>query len=82
AAAKDPRLSQVRASSLPDSPQFDVHIDDARAAVLGLDVGAATQTLSTAWGGTYVNDFIDRGRVKRVYVQGDATARMEPEDLG
>jgi multidrug efflux pump len=81
AANRDPHLSQVRASSLPDSPQFNVHIDDAKLSVLGLSESTATDTLSTAWGGTYVDDFIDRGRVKRVYLQGEAASRMLPSDL-
>ncbi|MEE4452164.1 efflux RND transporter permease subunit [Novosphingobium resinovorum] len=81
AANQDPRLSQVRASSLPDTPQFDVNFDDAKLSVLGLSVANATDTLSTAWGGTYVNDFIDRGRVKKVYLQGAAESRMLPSDL-
>jgi multidrug efflux pump len=81
AANQDPKLSQVRASSLPDTPQFDVNFDDAKLSVLGVSVANATDTLSTAWGGTYVNDFIDRGRVKKVYLQGEATSRMLPSDL-
>ncbi|TCM41295.1 efflux RND transporter permease subunit [Novosphingobium sp. ST904] len=81
AANQSSKLSQVRASSLPDTPQFDINYDDAKLSVLGLSVANATDTLSTAWGGTYVNDFIDRGRVKKVYVQGEASARMLPSDL-
>ena len=81
AANQDPKLSQVRASTLPDTPQFDIHFDDAKLSVLGLTVANATDTLSTAWGGTYVNDFIDRGRVKKVYLQGEAESRMLPSDL-
>ena len=81
AANQDPKLSQVRASSLPDTPQFDITFDDAKLSVLGLSVDNATDTLSTAWGGTYVNDFIDRGRVKKVYLQGQADSRMLPSDL-
>ncbi|KMS50503.1 multidrug transporter [Novosphingobium barchaimii LL02] len=81
AANGDAALSQVRASSLPDTPQFDITFEDAKLSVLGLTVANATDTLSSAWGGTYVNDFIDRGRVKKVYMQGEASSRMLPSDL-
>ena len=81
AANGDAKLSQVRASSLPDTPQFDINFDDAKLSVLGVTVANATDTLSSAWGGTYVNDFIDRGRVKKVYIQGQADSRMLPSDL-
>ncbi|EGD58001.1 multidrug efflux protein, RND family [Novosphingobium nitrogenifigens DSM 19370] len=82
AAAQDPKLAQVRASTLPDTPQFRVTLDDAKLAVLGLSESDATSTLSGAWGSTYVGDFVDRGRVKRVYIQADAPYRMLPDDLG
>ena len=81
AANKDPSLSQVRAATLVDAPQLRIDIDEAKLAVLGLSEADVNSTLSAAWGGSYVNDFVDRGRVKRVYVQGDAAARMLPEDL-
>ncbi|SKA40649.1 multidrug efflux pump [Enhydrobacter aerosaccus] len=81
AANRDPKLSQVRATTLPDMPQLRIDIDETKLAVLGLNLGAVTSTLSTAWGGTYVNDFIDRGRVKRVYLQADSPFRMRPNDL-
>jgi multidrug efflux pump len=70
AANADPKLAQVRAATLVDAPQLRVDIDEAKLAVLGLTESDVTATLSTAWGSTYVNDFVDRGRVKRVYVQG------------
>ncbi|MBX3683448.1 MAG: efflux RND transporter permease subunit, partial [Thauera sp.] len=57
-------------------------IDHAKAGALGVAVADINETLSTAWGGSYVNDFIDRGRIKKVYLQADAPARMTPEDLG
>ena len=57
------------------SPQFQLDIDDDKAGALGVSVADINDTLSTAWGGTYVNDFIDRGRVKRVYLQGEAPTR-------
>ena len=81
AANKDPKLAQVRASTLPDTPQLRITLDDAKLAVLGLTEADVTNTLSNAWGGVYVNDFVDRGRVKRVYMQADAPYRMLPGDL-
>ncbi|RSY80296.1 hydrophobe/amphiphile efflux-1 family RND transporter [Sphingomonas koreensis] len=81
AAAKDPELMAVRASTLPDTPQLDIKLDEAKLAVLGLSIDDVTSALSSAWGGTYINDFVDRGRVKRVYMQGDAPFRMLPEDI-
>ena len=81
-AAADPLLDQVRLSELPDVSSLKVNVDQQRLAALGLNAGDVNSTLSTAWGGRYVNDFIDRGRVKRVFVQGDAQYRSEPSDLG
>ncbi len=80
-AAQDPRLSQVRPNGMPDVPIFRVDIDYEKVKSLGLNISDVNATLSTAWGGSYVNDFIDRGRVKKVYIQGDAPTRMLPEDL-
>jgi multidrug efflux pump len=80
-AAKDPLLSQVRPNGQEDTPQLHVDIDQAKAAALGVSQTSINATLSTAWGGTYVNDFLDRNRVKRVYVQGDAPFRSNPEDM-
>ena len=82
AASSDPVLTQVRLSELPDVASLKVNIDVPRLAALGLTSGDVNSTLSTAWGGRYVNDFIDRGRVKRVFVQGDALYRSEPSDMG
>ncbi len=81
AARKSPKLAQVRASTLPDTPQLRIALDEEKLAVLGLSESDVTNTLSAAWGGAYVNDFVDRGRVKRVYVQGDAPYRMLPQDI-
>jgi multidrug efflux pump len=81
AANADPVLSSVRLSDLPDVATLKVDIDQEKLAALGLSQGDVNSTLSTAWGGRYVNDFIDRGRVKRVYVQGDAPYRAAPEDI-
>ncbi|KQM38981.1 efflux RND transporter permease subunit [Sphingomonas sp. Leaf10] len=81
AASADPMLTGVRLSELPDIATLNVDIDQQRLSTLGLTQGDVNNTLSTAWGGRYVNDFIDRGRVKRVFVQGDAPYRSEPGDL-
>ncbi|HTQ35652.1 MAG TPA: efflux RND transporter permease subunit [Steroidobacteraceae bacterium] len=81
AARKDPALTSVRSNTLEDTPTLHVDIDQEKVGALGLSQPDVDSTLSTAWGGTYVNDFVDRGRVKRVYVQGDAQFRSRPEDL-
>lgn len=81
AANGDPTLAQVRLSDLPDVATLKVDIDQQKLAALGLSQGDVNSTLSTAWGGRYVNDFIDRGRVKRVYVQGDAQYRANPDNI-
>ena len=78
---RTPSSTSVRLSELPDVASLKVNIDQQRVAALGLNSGDVNSTLSTAWGGRYVNDFIDRGRVKRVYVQGDAPYRAEPTDI-
>ena len=80
-AAKDPALTGVRPNSLPDQPQLKIDIDQAKATALNLSLADVDDTLGTAWGSSYVNDFIDRGRVKHVYVQGDAPYRSQPSDL-
>jgi multidrug efflux pump len=80
-AAADKRLTQVRPVSLDDAPQLKIDVDQDKARALGIDLGDASSTIATAWGGAYVNDFIDRGRVKRVYVQADAPFRLQPSDL-
>ena len=80
-AAQDRRLAQVRPITLEDAPQLKVDIDQDKARALDLDLGAINSTIATAWGGSYVNDFIDRGRVKRVYVQADTPYRLRPEDI-
>jgi multidrug efflux pump len=81
AANADPNLAQVRLSELPDVASLKVNFDQQRLAALGLASADVNSTLSTAWGGRYVNDFIDRGRVKRVYVQGEAPYRAAPSDI-
>ena len=77
----DPQLASVRLSDLPDIATLNIAIDQQKLTALGLNQGDVNSTLSTAWGGRYVNDFIDQGRVKRVYVQGDAPYRSDPESL-
>ena len=80
-AAKNPALQRVRPNGLNDEPQYVLEIDDERARALGISLSDINSTVSIAWGSSYVNDFIDRGRVKRVYLQGRPNARMNPEDL-
>ncbi|EGH73589.1 efflux RND transporter permease subunit [Pseudomonas syringae] len=80
-AAQSKILAGVRPNGLNDEPQYQLIIDDERASALGITLSDINNTLSIALGGSYVNDFIDRGRVKKVYIQGDAGARMTPEDL-
>ena len=71
----------MRPNSLDDTPQLHIDIDQAKASALGVSLADINSTLSAAWGATFINDFIDRGRVKRVYMQGDAPFRMTPQDL-
>ncbi|MEP9400600.1 efflux RND transporter permease subunit [Sphingomonas sp. VNH70] len=80
-AMQNKAVAQVRPLSLDDAPQLRVDVDQDKARALGLDLGQVNSTIATAWGGAYVNDFIDRGRVKRVYVQADEPYRQRPEDL-
>ncbi len=80
-ASDDPQLAAVRYNGLGDKAQLQVDVDQAQARALGLAQSDINGTLSIAWGGRYVNDFIDRGRVKRVYVQGDAPYRSLPQDI-
>jgi multidrug efflux pump len=81
-AEADPAAEGVRLNALEDRPTLQITTDTQKAGALGVTQADINNTLSTAWGGTYVNDFVDRGRVKRVYVQGDAPYRARPEDLG
>jgi len=80
-AAQDPNLVGVRPNGQDDTPQLKIEVDQAKAGALGLTTADINSALSAAWGGSYVNDFIDRGRVKKVYIQADAPYRMTPEDL-
>jgi len=80
-AATDPNLKSVRPVGADDQPEYNVQIDQDRAGALGVPAAAIADTLSSSWGGSYVNDFINQGRVKRVYMQADAPFRMQLEDL-
>ncbi len=74
-------LTAVRPNGQDDTPQFRIDVDQDKAGALSLSLGEINSALATVWGGSYVNDFIDKGRVKKVYVQGDAPFRMLPEDM-
>lgn len=81
-ANSNPKLTSVRISDLPDVATYKIDVNQQKLTALGLNQSDINNTLSTAWGGRYVNDFIDKGRVKRVYVQGDAPYRADPSSLG
>ncbi|MEB5973563.1 efflux RND transporter permease subunit [Pantoea dispersa] len=74
-------LVGVRPNGLEDTPQYKLIIDQEKAQALGVSLSDINTTLGAAWGGSYVNDFIDRGRVKKVYVMGQADSRMLPDDI-
>jgi hydrophobe/amphiphile efflux-1 (HAE1) family protein len=80
-AARDPLLARVRINGLADQPEFHLDVNQEKAGALGLSTADISDTLATAFGGIYVNDFVDRGRVKKVYLQGDSQFRMQPGDL-
>jgi hydrophobe/amphiphile efflux-1 (HAE1) family protein len=80
-ANQDPRLSAVRENAPADLAQFRINVDQERAGSLGVALAEINAILTTAWAGTYVNDFIDRNEIKPVYVQADAQFRMQPQDL-
>ncbi len=81
-ASQNPALVAVRPNGQDDMPQFRLDLDDARAGALGVSLADANAVLATAWGSSYVNDFLQGGRVKRVFLQADAPFRMLPEDIG
>jgi HAE1 family hydrophobic/amphiphilic exporter-1 len=81
AAAKDPRLIRVRPNGLDDVSQYRIDVDWEKAGALGVAIDAIHTTISAAFGSAYVNDFLNGGRVKRVYIQADAPYRMLPKDL-
>lgn len=80
-AAQNPKLSGVRPNGMSDVPQLKLDIDFEKAKALGVDVADINSTLQTAWGSSYVNDFLHEGRIKKVYMQGDAEYRMNPDDI-
>ncbi|MDP3851511.1 MAG: efflux RND transporter permease subunit [Luteolibacter sp.] len=81
-AMQNKKLTAVRPNGQDDSPQFKLDIDDIRAGSLGVSPGEINSVLATAWGSSYVNDFIENGRVKKVFLQSAAEFRMLPEDIG
>lgn len=81
AAAQNPMLTSVRPNGLDDVPQYKINIDSEKASALGLSLSDINRTLQISWGSSYVNDFVDNERIKRVYLQADAPYRMMPEDL-
>lgn len=81
AASQNPKLVGVRPNGLNDVPQYQLDVDMEKARALGVSISEINSTLQTAWGSSYINDFIDNGRIKKVYVQGDAIYRMQPEDI-
>ena len=80
-ASQDPVLTEVRPNGKDDEPQFRVTIDHEKARAHQLSIAAINETMSAAWGAMYVNDFVDQGRVKRVYLQGNMDSRLAPEDF-
>ncbi|MCL1076148.1 efflux RND transporter permease subunit [Shewanella dokdonensis] len=80
-AAQNPKLMAVRPNGQEDAPMYKLDVDYEKLKALGVEISTVNSTLATAWGSSYVNDFIDRGRVKKVYVQGEAKYRMQPDDL-
>lgn len=80
-AMQNPAVTKVRPNGLDDTPVYQLDIDQEKASALGLSLADINSSLTTIWGSTYVNDFIDKGRVKKVFIQGDAPFRMLPEDV-
>jgi multidrug efflux pump len=80
-AGKDPAIGMLRPNGLDDEPQYQLDIDWERASALGVPVTNISNSLAAGWGSSYVNQFIDRGRVKKVFIQGEASTRMLPQDL-
>jgi multidrug efflux pump len=80
-ATKDPSIATIRPNGLDDEPQYQLDIDWEKASALGLSIADVSNALAVGWGSSFVNQFIDRGRVKKVFVQGTAASRMLPQDL-
>lgn len=81
AAAQSPLIASARPNGLEDAAQFNLDLDWRRAGALGVTASDVSQLLTTAWSGQYVNDFLDQGRIKKVYVQGEADSRSTPNDF-
>ena len=81
-AGQSDQVSGVRPNGQEDAQQLKVNINQEQAAAYGLSMSSINSVISTAWGSSYINDFIDRGRIKNVYVQGEASSRTNPDDLG
>ncbi len=80
-AAHDPNLVAVRPNGLDDEPEYKLDVDWEKASALGVSISDVNNSITGAWGSAYVNQFVDRGRVKRVFIQGDPSSRMSPQDL-
>lgn len=81
-AAQSDQVAGVRPNGQEDAPQLKVDINQEQAAAYGLSLGSINSVISTAWGSSYINDFVDRGRIKRVFIQGEPSSRTNPEDIG
>lgn len=79
--AQNDQVVGVRPNGQEDAPELKINVNQEQAAAYGLSMGAINSVISTAWGSTYINDFIDRGRIKRVFVQGEPSSRTNPEDI-
>ncbi len=80
-AMQSPLIASIRPNGLEDAAQFSLDVDWRKAGAMGVTAADVSQLLATAWAGRYVNDFLDRGRIKKVYVQGEAEARRNPNDI-
>ncbi|MDR2891756.1 MAG: efflux RND transporter permease subunit [Deltaproteobacteria bacterium] len=75
------KIANVRQNGMPDNTQYRLAVDMEKATALGLDISTINTTISALWGGRYINNFIDKGRAKKVYIQVDAPFRMQPDDF-
>jgi multidrug efflux pump len=80
-ASKEPSIGLIRPNGLDDEPQYKLDIDWEKASALGVSIGDINDTLGAGWGSAFVNQFVDRNRVKRVFLQGNASSRMLPQDM-
>ncbi len=81
-AAQNDQVAGVRPNGQEDAPEFKINVNQEQAAAYGLSMSAINSVISTAWGSRYINDFIDRGRIKRVFIQGEPSSRTNPDDIG